>query len=351
MRLELDLRLDRPGFSFRAVHTGDLAGLTAVFGPSGSGKTTLLRLIAGFERGQGHLRLGPSTWQQDRVFVPPHRRRIATVFQEARLFPHLDVAGNLNYAARRAGTTGRVADLARRFGVTRLLDRPVTGLSGGEAQRVALARALLTDPALILMDEPLSALDAAARADILPLIEALRDEGPAPILFVSHARGEVARLADRIMLTEAGRLAEEGPAADLLPRLLATDTDELSVLTVTLAGAEPDGLRPLVFPGGRLLVPDLPGPAGRSTRIAVHARDVMLARGNAAALAAQVSALNVIPARVVKVEVQAASARVTLDCGGVRLLARITSRSAALLDLAPGQDCLALIKSVALLDD
>ncbi len=351
MRLDLDLRIDRQGFGLHAAHERDLRGLTAIFGPSGTGKTTLLRLIGGFERGRGHLRFGALDWQSDRHFTPPHRRRIATVFQEARLFPHLDVAGNLAYAARRAGTEARVRALADRFGVTPLLSRPVSGLSGGESQRVALARALLTDPVLILMDEPLSALDAGARAAILPLIEELRDDGPAPILYVSHSRAEVARLADRIMLVGDGRIVDEGPAPALLPRILDQDTDELSILTVTLAKAEPDGLRPLLYPGGQLLVPDFPGQAGRKTRIAIHARDVMLARGEAADLAGRLSALNVIPARVAEVRVQGGSARVTLDAPALRLVARVTARSARALDLHAGAECLALIKSVALLGD
>lgn len=351
MKLDLDLRLDRRGFSLHARHSAELAGLTAVFGPSGSGKTTLLRLIAGFERGNGSLRYGPTEWQAARSFTPPHRRRIATVFQEARLFPHLDVAGNLAYAARRAGTGDRTRALADRFGVTPLLNRPVVGLSGGESQRVALVRALLTDPHLILMDEPLSALDGAARGAILSLIEDLRDDGGAPILYVSHSRAEVARLADRVMLIGQGRILEEGPAALLLPKILDTDSNEMSVLTVTLGATEADGLRSLDYGGGRLLVPDFPGTTGRKTRIAIHSRDVMLATGDAADWAGRLSALNVIPARVAGIELRDTAARVVLDCAGTRLVARITARSAQALGLEPGGACLALIKSVALLGD
>lgn len=351
MKLDLDLRLDRRGFSFHAVHSGELAGLTAIFGPSGSGKTTLLRLIAGFERGRGHLRLGAAEWQAGRSFTPPHRRRIATVFQEARLFSHLDVAGNLAYAARRAGTGERVRALAGRFGVTPLLSRRIAGLSGGEGQRVALVRALLADPALILMDEPLSALDGGARGEILSIIEELRDDGSVPILYVSHSRAEVARLADRVMLVRGGAIAAEGPADALLPRILDSGKDELSVLTVTPSARDADGLSTLAYPGGRLLVPDFAGTPGRKTRIAIHARDVMLARGDAADLAGRISALNIIAARVAALQIDGASALVTLDCAGARIMARITARSARALDLAPGMECLALIKSVALLED
>jgi molybdate transport system ATP-binding protein len=351
VKLDLDLRLERPGFAFHAQHQGTLSGLTAIFGPSGSGKTTLLRLIAGFERGAGEIGLGPHRWQQGRHFVPPHRRRIATVFQEARLFQHLDVAGNLAYAARRAGTAHNVASLADRFGVTQLMGRRVAGLSGGEAQRVSLVRALLTDPVLILMDEPLSALDGAARAGILSIIEDLRDEGPAPILYVTHSRSEVARLADRVMLVASGAIRSEGPASAILPQILQTERDELSVMTVTHTGVEADGLCVLAYPGGRLLVPDFAGQRGRPTRIAIHARDVLLARGDAADWSGRLSALNAIPARVFAIEVRGASARVTLDCAGTQIVARITARSAGALGLASGVDCLALIKSVALLED
>ena len=184
--LDLDIRLARAGFTLAIRRSLPLAGLTAIIGPSGAGKTTLLRAIAGFERVEGRIRFGDEIWAEGRRFVPPHRRRVAMVFQRPSLFTHLDVAGNLAYAARRAGETAALPAMAARFGLTALLSRPVAALSGGEAQRVALARALLTRPRLLLLDEPLTALDRQSRDEVLPHLEMLRDAAGLPTLYVSH---------------------------------------------------------------------------------------------------------------------------------------------------------------------
>ncbi|MCW3781259.1 molybdenum ABC transporter ATP-binding protein [Defluviimonas salinarum] len=350
--LYLKIDLQHPEFHLEIDRRIPLSGLTAIFGPSGAGKSTLLRIIAGFERGAGHVAFGDETWEDGRRFVPPHRRQIATVFQEPRLFGHLDVEANLAYAARRNGQTVAQPALIDRFDLGPLLRRRTEALSGGEAQRVALARALLTRPRLILMDEPLAALDHARRGEILPHIESLRDEARIPILYVSHSLSEVARLATQVLALDRGRVTGLGPAAEILaeaavrPGFVGTEPGSLIVARVT--GMTEDGLCELGFSGGTILTPEAMGSTGAPVRLFIRARDVMLARTRPEGL----SALNILPARVEAVTpLDAAAAEVALDCGGTALRARITRRSVAALDIAPGTECHAILKTVALARD
>ncbi|MEZ5886794.1 MAG: molybdenum ABC transporter ATP-binding protein [Paracoccaceae bacterium] len=329
-------------------------GLTAIFGPSGAGKSSILRAIAGFERTGGLIRFGDETWEDGRHFTPPHRRRVGLVFQASRLFDHLDVAGNLAYAARRAACLPDLLPTADRFGLTPLLSRRPATLSGGEAQRVALARTLLARPRLLLMDEPLSALDAASRAALLPLIERLRDEAHLPILYVSHSLGEVARLATRTVALAQGRVRAQGPTAEVLadPRAApAFGAEEPgSLIEARYAGPEPQGLCRLSLPEGSLILPALhPEPApGEALRLVVRARDVMIASTPPQGL----SALNVLPARVRGLtDLDAASVDVHLAAAGATLRARLTRRSVETLGLAVGSHCHAIVKSVALARD
>ena len=350
--LELAFRLDRGDFRLEIDQTLPVAGLTAIFGPSGSGKSTLLRAIAGFERTGGRIVLDGDIWEDGRRFCPPHARRVGYVFQEPRLFAHLDVAGNLAFAARRSGMGADIADMVRRLGLAPLMDRRTHQLSGGEAQRVALARALLGRPRLLLMDEPLSALDAARRAEILPLIEQIRDDGRLPILLVSHALSEVARLAGQMLALAGGRVAGFGPVAAILADRGAAaafgGADPGSLIETRHDGAEADGLSRLRFAGGTVLVPAQDFGPGEPVRLLVQAREVMIARDRPEGL----SALNILAARVVSVTALDPSAcEVRLDCGGTALRARITLRSARVLDLAPGVHCHAILKSVALARD
>jgi len=348
--LDFDIRIRREGFELRAAAQLPASGLTAVFGPSGAGKSTLLRAIAGFEAVEGTIRFAGETWAGERRATPPHRRRVATVFQEPRLFAHLDVAGNLGYAARRSGAD--IAAAVSDFGLEPLLNRRVHGLSGGEAQRVALARALLTRPRLVVMDEPLSALDQARRAEILPLVEHLRDRLGVPILYVSHSVAEVARLASHVLALAGGRIAAFGPAesvfADAGAAAAFGGEEPGSLLGARILGMTGDGLCRLATPGGEILSPGALGPEGAEVRLFVRARDVILSRARPEGL----SALNILPAVVLGLhEVDAASVDAELDLGGARLRARLTRRSAAALALAPGQPCHAILKSVALARD
>ncbi len=340
----LDVRLRRGDFALDVRADLPLAGITSVWGPSGAGKSTLLRIIAGFERPEGTLTCGGDVWAGPGVFVPPHRRRVATVFQDARLFAHLDVAENLAYAARRGG--GDVAQAVRQFGLQDLLARRPGGLSGGEAQRVALARAVLTRPRILLMDEPLSALDAGWRDGILPHLEALRDEGQLPIIHVSHRIGEVARLATRVLRLAGGKVQGLGETAAMLGD--AGEEGPGSVIGARVTGRTEDGLWGVETAAGPMLLTSDAGAVGREIRLFIRGRDVLLSRQRPAGI----SALNILPAVVT--EVRAAgplAADVVLSLGGDVLVARVTQRSVGVLGLRPGVACHAILKSVALSQD
>lgn len=347
MTLRIDISLQRPGFALSLTTDLPLRGLTVVHGPSGAGKSTLLRCIAGFERPEGQIVFGDEVWCGPRQFLPPHRRRIATVFQDPRLFGHLDVAGNLAYAARRAPTRADVAQVVDYLDLAPLLPRRVGGLSGGEAQRVALARALLSNPRLLMMDEPLAALDLQRRAEILPYVERLRDEAHLPILYVSHSFAEVARLATHVVSIDKGSLVAAGPADTLLPRIagLLPGDEAQSVISATVRARTADGLTELRFPGGAILTPETLGPLGTNVRLSVRARDVMLSLSRPEGL----SALNILPATVTDILPEGVSATVVLSLAGTPLLARVTARSVTALGLRPGLACHAILKSVALI--
>lgn len=319
------------------------SGVTAVSGPSGSGKTTVFQAIAGLLRPQsGRITLNGKVLFDSAagLFVPPHRRGLGCVFQEARLFPHLSVAQNLRYAGQNSDMA-RVCDM---LGITALLPRRPATLSGGEAQRVAIGRALLSRPDMLLMDEPLSALDEARRGEILPWLERLRDETGLPILYISHAQSEIARLATTLVQMEAGRVTRAGPVGDLMADPGAGCTG--AILTLTARGAQTEGLNELAGTGGIRLW--LPGPGfakGEVVRLQIPARDVLLATGSADGL----SALNSLHATVLSLTpLSEAEVMVQLQTAAGVILARITHRSARLLKLAPGMAVQAIIKAVAL---
>jgi molybdate transport system ATP-binding protein len=349
-------RLRRGGFLLDVDFLAPGRGVTAVFGPSGSGKTTLLRCVAGLERSpEGFLSLGEEVWQDEArgVFLPTHRRPVGYVFQEAALFSHLSVRGNLEYglartpaADRRVGFDEAVAWL----GAGPLLDRRPDHLSGGERQRAAIARALLTSPRLLLMDEPLASLDAASRAEILPYLERLHAELSIPVLYVSHSQAEVLRLADHLVLLEAGRVRAAGPLGEIATRLdllpWAPEEEPGTLIEALASGYDEDwGLARLDFPGGSLLLPSQPLLPGSRRRVRILARDVALSLERPE----RTSVLNVVPAKILEIaEGGSAQALVRLDAGGTVLLARITRKSLHLLGLRPGLEVYALIKAVAL---
>ncbi len=356
MTLSVAFRHAFPGFSLDVSFEAP-KGVTALFGRSGSGKTTVVNAVAGLLRpDSGRIALDETVLLDSAggIFLPPHRRRLGYVFQEGRLFPHMTVRQNLRYGQWFARATqrmdfGRVVDL---LGLGALLDRRPSLLSGGEKQRVAIGRALLSAPAMLLMDEPLAALDAPRKAEILPWLERLRDETHLPILYVSHALPEVARLATTIVLLEGGRVLRSGPVAEILsdpdvaPALGIREAGAL--LTARIAAQEPDGLTRLHSSAGPLWLPKIARPVGAKVRVRIAAQDVMLARTRPEGI----SALNVLPVTIAALRSdEGASALVQLSAGEDRILARITRRSLATLQLAEGDRLFAVIKSVSVADE
>ena len=370
--IELQLALPRRGFLLQADLRLPGRGISALFGPSGCGKTTLLRALAGLERAKGRVVVDGQVWQDDepadgpRIFLPPHRRPLGYVIQEAALFPHLDVAANLAYGRRRSGADAqRIAldAVIELLGIGPLLQRRPDTLSGGERQRVAIARALATGPRLLLMDEPLAALDAQRKAEILPYLERLHHELALPVVYVTHALDEAARLADHLVLLREGRVLADGPLAELLarPELPLARLDEAGVV-LEAEVAEHDvryGLMRLELAGAApLWLGATDAPVGQRVRARVLARDVSVARQPPQ----ESSLLNVLPVRLLGLHTDRATALLQLQCdlgdaapdaaGAApppRLLARITRRSLEALTLQPGERLYAQIKGVALM--
>ena len=330
-------------------------GVTALFGASGSGKTTLLRCVAGLARAAGRVEVNGEVWQDDarRICLPPHKRALGYVFQEASLFAHLSVRDNLAFGQKRiAPAERRVSHDAavELLGIGHLLDRSPERLSGGERQRVAIARALLTSPRLLLMDEPLAALDAARKQEILPYLERLHDELAIPVIYVSHSMDEVLRLADHLVLLEQGRVRASGPCRELMARidlpLALYDEAALLVDTTVAAHDEAYQLTRLTFAGGSIQVTRKALAVGAPARLKIQARDVSIA------LAADnpSSIVNRLPVRICGFAPAAHPAQclVRLDAAGTPLLARITRLSKDQLGLVEGMAVVAQIKSVAL---
>lgn len=355
--------LHRPGFSLDVNLTLPGRGVTAIFGHSGSGKTTLLRLIAGLERAPGsHLEINGELWQDDarRLFAPVHRRALGYVFQDAALFPHLSVAQNLAYGQkRRAPAASAVgvssaadsAALIELLGIGHLLERRPLTLSGGERQRVAIARALLANPRLLLMDEPLASLDQSRKREILPYLERLHASLAIPLLYVTHSTDEVARLADHLVIMDAGRVIAHGPLAATLARLdlpdeLADDIGSVIEGTVVTYDAS-YRLLTLAFPGGYLRVIHAPTQVGQRLRVQIKARDVSVTLSPAS----DTSILNVFPARVTAMQSlgETGHVRLGLDAGGTVLTARLTRHSYDHLKLRPGLTVHVQIKAVSVL--
>ena len=352
----LDIALDHRRGRFRLTGSASvpLNGVTGISGPSGAGKTSLLRVVAGLERQPGNrIHCGGTCWQDGRRFVEPHRRSAGLAFQDTRLFPHLCVAGNLDFAEARAPADRdgpSRADVLALTGIAPLLDRRTPDLSGGERQRVALARALLARPRLLLLDEPLSALDAAARRALLPALRETLGNANIPALHVSHSAEELVAIADRVLSVDAGRIgALNAPDRWLAGLGDSTDGPEPGAL---IAGrvARQDAdlcLTHLTVGDHALALPGLDGlPLGAEIRLHILARDVSLATGPTDGL----SIRNRMPARITKLDRKPGSAwcDVDLDISGQNLRARITRAAAQELGLEPGLQVAALIKSASL---
>jgi len=352
--MEARFHVDRGDFSLRVDLDIPERGVTALFGPSGCGKTTLLRAIAGLEPGSdGYFRFGDAVWQDHGRFLPPHKRSVGYVFQEPSLFAHLDVRHNLEYGLKRLrGAAARVSleQAVSLLGIDPLLGRHPHQLSVGEQQRVAIARALAASPAMLLLDEPLAALDMERKQEILPYLESLHHELGIPVLYVSHSRDEVARLADHLILMDDGRIEATGPVSEVFTRLdlpLAHGPDTGSVVDTIVAGHDEEfELSFLDSDAGRFIVAQNGRPPGTAVRLQIRASDVSLTLKRQA----KTSILNIFPATVDElVDDGSAQTTVRILLGTVPLLSRITRKSAADLGLKPGKQVHAQIKSVALL--
>lgn len=330
------------------VTLGD--GVSALFGRSGAGKSSIISAVAGLMKPDaGQITVGSHMLYDSArgVHRPAHKREIGLVFQDSRLFPHKSVLANLRYGVPRGGgVSGQdIASMAQLLGIEALLNRKPAYLSGGEAQRVAIGRALLSKPKLLMMDEPLAGLDQARKADILAVLERLRDASDIPILYVSHAREEVLRLASDVVVLERGTVIDQGAPAQILAGSAGGLARTLGARLVSKSSV--DGLSELSLAGGRLFVAQVAAPLGSQLRVEIAARDVMLALEAPSGL----SALNVLPVGIVGLApspTNPAAVDVMLDCGGDALVAQVTRRSVSQLDLQPGLQVYAVIKSVAL---
>ena len=363
--IELQLRLPRPGFTLDVALSLPGRGVSALFGPSGCGKTTLLRALAGLERAAGHIGIDGEVWQDDaqRVFVPTYRRPLGYVIQESALFPHLDVRRNLDYGRRRIPAAERRIELdqvVELLGIGGLMGRRPDTLSGGERQRVAIARALATSPRLLLLDEPLAALDARRKAEVLPYLDRLHAELSMPVVYVSHAIEEVARLAHHLVLMADGRVTATGPVADVMARLdLPTARGEGAGVVLDAVVAERDAqwqlARLQVGTGGQggqgdfsVWARDHGLPPGRAVRVRLLARDISLTRTRQSGT----SIGNQLEGTVEQIadDEHPSLALVRVRIGASPLIARLTRRSAHALALAPGMPVWAQVKTVAVME-
>lgn len=341
---DLDLRVDAP------------AGAVALFGPSGCGKSTLVDMIAGLVRpDRGRICVGDTVFfdSEQRIDEPPERRRVGYVFQDGRLFPHYTVLGNLRYGARRAPKGGRSIDFERvvgLLGLEPLLVRKPARLSGGERQRVAIGRALLSQPRLLLLDEPLASLDAARRDEVLPYLERLRDELSIPMVYVSHQFEEVVRIANHVVLMHGGRCVAQGDvcAVSLRPELRALIGTEAvgAVVDGRVVDVEASsGLARVSLGDGEIRIDD-PGLApGQAVRLQLLARDLIVALEPHEGLSVRNRLAGVVVGVITETD---RAALIDVDAGGVRLLARVTTAAVRELALRPGIAVWLLVKTATL---
>lgn len=350
-------KVTHPGFELNFDLALPGSGITALFGESGAGKSTLLRCVAGLVRpSDGQIRIGKEIWQNDeaKIFMPTHKRSVGFVFQDAALFPHLTVKNNLQYGMKRIPAEKRVISLEKAvelLGIGHLLDRMPETLSGGEQQRVSIARALATSPDIMLMDEPLAALDMKRKSEIIPYLLRLNAELEIPILYVSHALEEVSVLSDHLVLLEKGNVIASGKINDLLTRL------DLPLAYYDVASAVINGqvieedrqfcLSTIRFSGGNILLPSANLSVGQPVRLRIQARDVSLTTEKPV----NTSILNAFEATVVNLSDDSnGQVLIELDAKGTRLLSRITSKSVNTLKLGIGKPIFAQVKGIAVIE-
>ncbi|MGO9446321.1 MAG: molybdenum ABC transporter ATP-binding protein [Thiobacillaceae bacterium] len=354
-RIKAQFQLSWADFTLKVDLSLPGQGVTALFGPSGAGKTALLRCIAGLERVPGgHLEVAGEVWQDDKYFLPTHKRPLGYVFQESSLFPHLTVRRNLEFGPRRVPIGSSKVSLdpsIELLGIGHLLDRKPNHLSGGERQRVAIARALAVSPKILLMDEPLAAVDLARKQEILPYLERLHDELEIPILYVSHSPDEVARLADHLVVLQNGHAVAEGPLLETLARLdlpIRLGEDAGVVLDAVIGARDEEWhLARADFSGGKLWVRDPGLPIGRHVRLRILARDVSLSLQHQDAT----SILNLLEGTIREMggDSHPALYLIRVQVGDTPIVARVTKRSAAALNLTTGKSVWIQIKAVALI--
>lgn len=351
--LQVAVKKQLGDFRLDAAFEGPATGVTVLFGASGAGKSALLACVAGASRPDaGRICIGERVLfdKAAGIDTPMEQRRIGWVFQDARLFPHMTVEANLHYGARRAPGQARTAfdDVVGVLGVQALLARRPRDLSGGERQRVGLGRALLSQPDLLLMDEPLAALDAPRKAEILPFLDALKSAFGLPILYVTHSLAEAVRLGDAMVVMEAGRVLAEGPLAEVVGRAdlpLVANRSEVGALLEATVTAHEDRLSRLRAQAWDIRVAAVDAAVGSPARVFILARDVMLARSPPQ----RISARNVLHGRLAALTPQPdGTVLATVEEGGDRLLASLTADAVADLELAPGVEVWAVVKSVAI---
>lgn len=354
-RLKACFQFTRDKFSLDVDLEISCRGVTALFGPSGCGKTTLLRLIAGLEHADGSLFLCDEVWQDDTQFIPAHERSIGYVFQEASLFPHLNVLRNLLYGFRRIPYRQRHVKLQHAvelLGLDQLLKRKPQGLSGGERQRVAIARALLTSPKLLLMDEPMSALDQNSKAEIMPYLQRLHSELAIPVLYVSHAADEVAQLADHLVLMDNGRITSQGPMKTMRKHLTLSSSNGISDVTTAFEATviEYDEIFHITYlqvGDVGLSVPGIVAAMGESVELLLNADDISLSLEPIV----DSSILNMIPVRLgAMAERKPAHVQLSLQSSMGQILAQVTRRSVKEMGLHPGKEIYALLHRVSIND-
>ncbi len=353
--LKAAFKVDYPDFNFHVDIELPASGITVVFGPSGSGKTTLLRCLAGLEK-SGDMEIAGQVWQDKNIFIPLSRRAIGMVFQESRLFPHLNVRDNLLYGYKRTPVDSRrlyLEEIVRVLSLEKLLERNIDKLSGGEKQRVALGRALLTSPKLLLMDEPLAALDTKRKTEIIPFIRKVEKELSIPIIYVTHSMSEVLQLVDTMVILKDGKVVNYGPVekvfSDIHLREAIGDEHLGAVLDTTVLEHDTEfGITRLDFMGQELSVPIQDISPGQGLRVHIHSKDVSLATQPPEGLT---SVLNILKTKVKRIgDNTGYSVDIELDAGRP-LLATITRKSLSNLNLQPGQSIYAFIKAIRMVHE